>query len=380
MKKLFILGSTGSIGINALNVIRNFPEKFRVSGLTANSRIDLLEPQIKEFSPEFVVVKNKEFAEELRFRINKSINIFSGDEGLIEAASSTDYDILISAVVGFAGLAPTIEAVKRGKRIALANKETLVAAGELVKILAEKNKAEIIPVDSEHSAIFQCMIGESVREVEKLILTASGGPFREKGKDEFKEITVEDALNHPNWKMGNKITIDSATMMNKGLEVIEAHWLFNLPKEKIDVLIHPQSIVHSLVQFVDGSIKAQISLPDMKLPIQFALTYPERLPNDFPRTNLPDISNLTFSLPDLNKFECLKLAYDTLESGGTASCILNAANEIAVDKFLKKEIKFPDIPALICKALDHFVNHTNPELETIIEQDRLTRNYVTGLV
>ncbi len=380
MKKLLILGSTGSIGINTLNVIRNFPEKFQISGLSVNNRIDLLEPQIKEFSPEFVVIKNKELAGKLRSRINKNVKIFSGDEGLIEAAKSENYDILISAVVGFTGLIPTIEAVKRGKRIALANKETLVAAGELVKNLAAKHKAEIIPVDSEHSAIFQCLIGESISEVEKLILTASGGPFREKGKENFKEITVEDALNHPNWKMGNKITIDSATMMNKGLEVIEAHWLFNLPKEKIEVLIHPQSIVHSMVQYVDGSIKAQLSLPDMKLPIQYALTYPERLPNDLPRTNLPHIFNLTFSIPDLNKFECLKLAYDTLETGGTAPCILNAANEIAVDKFLKKEIKFPDIPALICKALDHFVNHTNPELETIIEQDRLTRYYVTGLV
>ncbi|HSD62950.1 MAG TPA: 1-deoxy-D-xylulose-5-phosphate reductoisomerase [Ignavibacteriaceae bacterium] len=380
MKKILILGSTGSIGINALNVIRNFPGKFRISGLTVNSRIDLLLPQIEEFTPEFVVVRNAEPSKELRQRIGRKIEILSGDEGLIEASASADYDFLISAMVGFAGLAPTVEAVKRGKRIALANKETLVAAGELVKNLVEKHNAEIIPVDSEHSAIFQCLIGESSAEVEKLILTASGGPFREKGKEEFQKISVEDALNHPNWKMGNKITIDSATMMNKGLEVIEAHWLFNLPQEKIDVLIHPQSIVHSMVQFVDGSIKAQMSLPDMKLPIQYALTYPERLPNNFPRTNFPDISGLTFSTPDLNKFECLKLAYDTLESGVTAPCTLNAANEIAVAKFLRKEIKFPDIPALICNALEHFDNHKNPELETIIEQDKLTRNYVTNLV
>lgn len=380
MKKILILGSTGSIGINALNVIRNFPGKFRISGLTVNSRIDLLLPQIEEFTPEFVVVRNEEPAKELRQRIGRKIEILSGDEGLIEASASADYDFLISAMVGFAGLAPTVEGVKRGKRIALANKETLVAAGELVKNLVEKHNAEIIPVDSEHSAIFQCLIGESSAEVEKLILTASGGPFREKVKEEFQKISVEDALNHPNWKMGNKITIDSATMMNKGLEVIEAHWLFNLPQEKIDVLIHPQSIVHSMVQFVDGSIKAQMSLPDMKLPIQYALTYPERLPNNFPRTNFPDISGLTFSTPDLNKFECLKLAYDTLESGGTAPCTLNAANEIAVAKFLRKEIKFPDIPALICNALEHFDNHKNPELETIIEQDKLTRNYVTNLV
>ena len=305
--------------------------------------------------------------------------MLSGNEGLIEAASGFDYDILIGAVVGFAGLIPTIEAIKRGKRIALANKETLVAAGELVKNLAEKYGAEIIPVDSEHSAIYQCLKGENPDEVEKLILTASGGPFREMKKEEFNNVSVEDALNHPNWKMGNKITIDSATMMNKGLEVIEAHWLFNLPKEKIDVIIHPQSIIHSMVQFVDGSVKAQMGLPDMKLPIQYALSYPERLPNKFPRTNLGEISSLTFSEPDLIKFECLNLAYETLKTGGTAPCILNAANEIAVDKFLKKEIKFSDIPALICNAFDHFDNHKNPELDTIIEQDRKTRQYVTGL-
>jgi 1-deoxy-D-xylulose-5-phosphate reductoisomerase len=380
MKRLLILGSTGSIGINTLNVIRNFPDKFGVSALTANTRIDILEPQIKEFKPDFVVVKNKELADELKRRIGNTTKVLSGNEGLIKAASDTDYDILIGAVVGFAGLIPTLEAIKRGKRIALANKETLVVAGELVKKLAERYKSEIIPVDSEHSAIFQCMTGENPDEVEKLILTASGGPFREMNKGEFNEVTVEDALNHPNWKMGNKITIDSATMMNKGLEVIEAHWLFNLPKEKIDVVIHPQSIIHSMVQFVDGSVKAQMGLPDMKLPIQYALSYPERLPNELPRTSLPEISSLTFSEPDLNKFECLRLAYETLGSGGTAPCILNAANEIAVDKFLKKEIKFSDIPALICNALDHFDNHKNPDLETIIEQDSQTRKYVTSLV
>ncbi len=379
MKDIIILGSTGSIGINALNVIRKFPEKFRISALTVNTRIDLLEPQIKEFRPPFVVVKNKELAEELKRRIGSETKVLSGSEGFVYAASNIDYDILIGAMVGFAGLIPTIEAIKRGKRIALANKETLVVAGELVTELAKKHKGEIIPVDSEHSAIFQCMTGENPDEVEKLILTASGGPFREMNKDEFDEVSVEDALNHPNWKMGNKITIDSATMMNKGLEVIEAHWLFKLPKEKIDVVIHPQSIIHSMVQFVDGSIKAQMGLPDMKLPIQYALTYPERLVNDFPRTGLTEISSLTFYEPDMHKFECLELAYKTLDSGGTAPCILNAANEVAVEKFLRKEIKFSDIPALICNALDHFDNHKHPELETIIEQDKQTRDYVAKL-
>jgi 1-deoxy-D-xylulose-5-phosphate reductoisomerase len=380
MKKILILGSTGSIGINTLNVIRKFPDKFKVCALTVNTRIDLLEPQIREFKPELVVVKNKELAEELKRKINNTTKVLPGNAGLIEAASNLEYDILIGAMVGFAGLIPTIEAIKRGKRIALANKETLVVAGELVKSLVKKYNSEIIPVDSEHSAIFQCMTGENPEEVEKLILTASGGPFREIRKEELKKVTVASALNHPNWKMGNKITIDSATMMNKGLEVIEAHWLFNLPKEKIDVVIHPQSIVHSMVQFVDGSVKAQMGLPDMKLPIQYALSYPERLPNDFPRTNLPEISSLTFSQPDFDKFECLKLAYQTLEKGGIAPCTLNAANEVAVDKFLKKEIKFSDIPALICNALDHFENHKSPELDVIIEQDRQTRQFVKNLV
>ena len=379
MKNILILGSTGSIGINTLNVIRNFPGKFRVSALTVNTRIDLLEPQIQEFNPTFVVVKNRALAEELERKIGNSTKVLAGNEGLVYAASNLEYDILVGAMVGFAGLIPTIEAIKRGKRIALANKETLVVAGELVKSLAEKHQAEIIPVDSEHSAIFQCLTGENPGEVEKLILTASGGPFRESKKEDFNDVSVEDALNHPNWKMGSKITIDSATMMNKGLEVIEAHWLFNLPKEKIEVVIHPQSIIHSMVQFVDGSIKAQMGLPDMKLPIQYALTYPERLQNDFPRTSLTEISSLTFHKPDLHKFECLELAYKTLETGGTAPCTLNAANEVAVDKFLRKEIKFSDIPALICNALDHFDNHKHPELETIIEQDKQTREYVANL-
>jgi 1-deoxy-D-xylulose-5-phosphate reductoisomerase len=379
MKNLLILGSTGSIGVNTLNVIRKFPDKFQVTALTVNTRIDLLEPQIKEFKPPFVVVKNKELAAELERRVGSGTKVLSGNEALVYAASNLEYDILIGAMVGFAGLIPTIEAIKRGKRIALANKETLVVAGELVKNLAEKYKAEIIPVDSEHSAIFQCLTGENPDEVEKLILTASGGPFREMKKEEFNEVTVEDALNHPNWKMGNKITIDSATMMNKGLEVIEAHWLFNLPSEKIDVVIHPQSIIHSMVQFVDGSVKAQMGLPDMKLPIQYALTYPERLPNDFPRASFTEIPGLTFYKPDPERFECLKLAYNTLEAGGTTPCILNAANEVAVEKFLKKEIKFSDISALICNALDHFDNHKHPDLETIIAQDKQTREYVRNL-
>jgi len=285
----------------------------------------------------------------------------------------------MGAMVGFAGLAPTIEAVKRGKRIALANKETLVVAGELVTNLCRENDSEIIPVDSEHSAIYQCLIGENLNEVEKLILTASGGPFLNKDKSFFENATVDEALNHPNWKMGSKITIDSATMMNKGLEVIEAHWLFGLPVDKIELVIHPQSIIHSMVQFVDGSIKAQLGLPDMKLPIQYALTFPERLQNDFERTSLPEIGSLSFFEPDLTKFECLKLAFEAINEGGIAPCILNAANEVAVSKFLNKEIKFSHIPLLINKALDRVENCFSPDLETIFEYDRKTREYVLTL-
>ncbi|MFO7448231.1 MAG: 1-deoxy-D-xylulose-5-phosphate reductoisomerase [Ignavibacteriaceae bacterium] len=380
-KKLLVLvlGSTGSIGINTLNVIRNYPDEFRVTALTVNKRIDLLEPQIEEFNPALVVVKEEKPAAELKKRLKGKCEVLSGIEGLTYTAANCDYDILLGAMVGFAGLAPTIEAIKRGKRIALANKETLVVAGELVTELCRKYSAEIIPVDSEHSAIFQCLTGENRGEVEKLIITASGGPFLNKDKSYFSKVSVKEALDHPNWKMGNKITIDSATMMNKGLEVIEARWLFNIPVEKIDVVIHPQSIIHSMVQFVDGSIKAQLGLPDMKLPIQYALSYPERLKNTFPRTCMPEIGTLTFFKPDMNKFECLKLAFEALNSGGTAPCTLNAANEIAVDRFLNGKIPFSDIPVIIDKALNKIENHRTPDIDTIFDCDRETREFVTGL-
>jgi 1-deoxy-D-xylulose-5-phosphate reductoisomerase len=379
MKKILILGSTGSIGKNSLNVIRNFPDKFKISALTVNKSIDLLEPQIEEFKPEYVVVQNKESAKELKSKIKSKCEVLSGKEGLLSAAANVDYDVLIGAMVGFAGLAPTIEAIKRGKRIALANKETLVVAGELVTELCKKYNAQIIPVDSEHSAIYQCLVGEKDNQVHKLILTASGGPFLNTSKETFCNVTVKQALNHPNWNMGNKITIDSASMMNKGLEVIEAHWLFGISKNKIEVVIHPQSIIHSMVEFIDGSIKAQLGLPDMKLPIQYALSSPERLANDFPRVSLQKIGNLTFHEPDLNKFECLKIAYDVLETGGIAPCILNAANEIAVDKFLNGQIKFSFIPAIINQALDNFENHKQPDLEMIFEYDHLTREFAKNL-
>jgi 1-deoxy-D-xylulose-5-phosphate reductoisomerase len=376
MKKILILGSSGSIGVNTLNVVKQFPDRFQVSGLTVNSNIKVLEKQIREFHPEFVVVTDESKAGEIKSNIGNLCEVLSGFNELVKVAQQRDYDILLGAIVGFAGLSPTLEAIKRGKRIALANKETLVVAGELVTKLVLENSAEILPVDSEHSAIYQCLVGENLNEVDKLILTASGGPFLNKEKSFFENATVDEALNHPNWKMGNKISIDSATMMNKGLEVIEAHWLFGLPVEKINVVIHPQSIIHSMVQFVDGSIKGQLGLPDMKLPIQYALTFPERLQNDFKRTDLPAINQLSFFEPDFDKFECLKLAFDVIKVGGTAPCILNAANEVAVEKFINKKIKFSQISELISKALDKIENHNDPDIEMIFECDRVTREFL----
>jgi 1-deoxy-D-xylulose-5-phosphate reductoisomerase len=379
MKKVLILGSTGSIGINTLNVIRNLPDTFQVTALTVNTKIDLLEPQVYEFNPGTVVVKDEKLGEELKKRVGAKCSVLIGEQGLIEAAAELDYDIFVGAMVGFCGLAPTLEAIKRGKTIALANKETLVVAGELVTNLCRQYNAKLIPIDSEHSAIFQCLEGEQKNQVEKIILTASGGPFLNKSKSALANVTVEEALTHPNWKMGDKITIDSASMMNKGLEIIEAYWLFGIEKEKIEVLVHPQSIIHSMVQFVDGSIKAQLGLPDMKLPIQYALTHPDRIHNNFPRLDLSRIANLTFLKPDLEKFECLTLAYNALTIGGTAPCIMNAANEIAVNKFLNGKIKFSHIPQLISKAMESVENHRAPDVETIFECDKETREFVMAL-
>lgn len=378
MKKLLVLGSTGSIGINALEIARTFPDKIEIAGLSASENIELIEKQINEFHPKAVTVREKFKAEELKNKIGNKCEVLSGDEGLIEIAKRNNYDILISALVGFAGLAPTIEAIKLGKRIALANKETLVTAGKFIISLCKKYHSELIPVDSEHSAIFQCLCGEDKNDIRKIILTASGGPFLNKTKNQLESVTIEEALNHPNWKMGNKITIDSATMMNKGLEVIEAYWLFNLMKEQIEVIIHPQSIIHSMVEFNDGSIKAQLSLPDMKLPILYAITYPERYNYNDVSTDLKKINQLTFFEPDFNKFECLKIAYDVISEGGSAFCILNAANEVAVEKFLSGKIKLVQIPELIKDALNTITNNQNADLRSIIDCDRKTRNYLSG--
>lgn len=376
MKKILILGSSGSIGRNALEVIREFKDKFKVAALSVNKNIDLIEKQIDEFKPEAVCVKDEAKAKELRKRIGNKCKILEGESGLLELSASADYDIFLSSLVGFAGLAPTIEAIKKGKRIALANKETLVAAGELIIDLCKKYNSQLIPVDSEHSAVFQCLSGEKENYVKKLILTASGGPFLNKKINELISVTVEEALKHPNWKMGDKITIDSATMMNKGLEVIEAHWLFNLHRKNIEVLIHPQSIIHSMVEFIDGSIKAQLSKPDMKLPILYAFSYPERFVFNQINTDFKKIKELTFFEPDFNKFECLKLAYDAIDEGGTKPCIMNAANEIAVNNFLLGKIKFLQIPLLIKDALEKIESKKSTDIETIFESDIKTRKYL----
>ncbi len=377
MKRILLLGSTGSIGVNTLEIVRTYPEKFKIAGLTVNKNIEELEKQIKEFNPKYVVVTDQLKAAELKKKIGSRCEVLSGEGSLAEITKRGDeYDILLSAIVGFAGLEPTIEAIKQKKRIALANKETLVVAGEIIINLCKEYGAELIPVDSEHSAVFQCLVGEDKFYINKLILTASGGPFLNKAISDLKTVTLSEALNHPNWKMGNKITIDSATMMNKGLEVIEAYWLFNLPKEKIDVVVHPQSIIHSMVEFIDGSIKAQLSRPDMKLPILYALTYPERLRYRGVLTDFKKIGQMTFFEPDFNKFVSLKLAYDVIDEGGTAPCILNAANEIAVEKFLSGKIKFLQIPELIKDALDNIKIIRQTTIESVYECDLLTREYL----
>lgn len=377
-KNISILGSTGSIGQNSLEVISKFPDKFRVAYLSANKGINQLAEQIEKHNPDGVVVMDNESAELLRHKFGSSLKILIGEEGLKEIASHPDVDIVINSLVGFAGLTPTIEAIKAGKRVALANKETLVVAGEIITQLLKDHQTELIPIDSEHSAILQCLVGEDVKNISKLILTASGGPFLNLEKKEFSSITVAQALNHPNWKMGAKITIDSATLMNKGLEVIEAHYLFKLPAEKIEVIIHPQSIIHSMVEFIDGSVKAQLGVPDMKIPIQYALTFPERLPANSERINFASLGQMSFFEPDFEKFECLSLAYQALKSGGTAPVILNAANEVAVELFLNGKISFDKIPKLIKSALEKYEVKQNPSIEDIIHTDNSTRNFINS--
>jgi len=376
IKNICILGSTGSIGRSSLEVISQFPDRFRVAYLTANTNVELLAQQIARYRPKGVAVLDHPAATSLRQTLNGSLHVWSGEEGLLELVAQNDIDIVISSMVGFAGLKPTIEAIKRGKTVALANKETLVVAGEIITRLVKESGATLLPIDSEHSAILQCLNGEDHASIARLILTASGGPFLHLDRSEFSSITVDAALKHPNWRMGNKITIDSATLMNKGLEVIEAHWLFKLPSEKIDVLIHPQSIIHSMVEFIDGSIKAQLGIPDMKIPIQYALTYPKRSASACRRLDFAELREMTFFSPDVEKFECLVLAMEALKEGGTAPTILNAANEIAVQLFLQESIKFHHIPAVIRYARETLPATKAPTLDDIVETDRITRRVV----
>ncbi len=375
------MGSTGSIGCNTLKVVKNLNENnfpVKVKYLSTNSQIDLLAGQVREFNPDAIVITNKDKAKEFKEKYSQEkffskLEVLSGTEGLEEISKRDDYDTLVCALVGFAGLSPVINAIKSKKKIALANKETLVVAGSIVNQLLKEFKTDLLPIDSEHSAILQCLLGEKDNAISKIILTASGGPFRTKTYEEMQKATVEDALNHPNWKMGTKITIDSATMMNKGLEVIEAKWLFDLPIEKIEVVFHPQSIIHSMVEFEDSSIKAQMGIPDMKIPIQFALTYPKRVKADFPKMDFRNYPSLTFEEPDYKKFECLQIAFDVLKEGKTYPVVMNAANEAAIDSFLNGEIKFTDIPKHIRKCLDVHNAIMDFTLEDIFEIDRKTR-------
>jgi 1-deoxy-D-xylulose-5-phosphate reductoisomerase len=380
IKHIAILGSTGSIGRNCLSVIHNLTDRFSIAYLTTNTNIELLQNQISRFHPRGVVVLDEAKAAALRSEVGDSVEVLAGREGLLEIVRRDDVDLVINSIVGFAGLKPTIEAIKHRKHIALANKETLVVAGELVTSLVREYGVHLVPIDSEHSAILQCLAGEDRKSVSRIILTASGGPLLNTPQETFASITVEQALNHPNWKMGNKITIDSATLMNKGLEVIEARWLFDLPAERIDVVIHPQSIIHSMVEFVDGSIKAQLGVPDMKLPIQYALTYPERCPMNGSRVDFPKLQSMTFYTPDRGKFRCLQLAYDAMALGGTAPAIMNAANEVAVQAFLEKKISFHRIPELIEQALASQTNHVSPDLEHTLQSDNKAREYVRTLL
>ncbi len=380
-KKISILGSTGSIGTQALEVIEANPDHFELEAITANENADLLIRQARQFKPNLVVIANENKYQKVFDALDsEDIKVYAGENALCHAAELEEVDVVLTALVGYAGLKPTLRAIEAGKAIALANKETLVVAGELVTRLAKKKRVPILPVDSEHSAIFQCLTGEFTNPIEKIILTASGGPFRGKDRNFLTNVKKEQALKHPNWDMGAKITIDSASLMNKGLEVIEAKWLFDLKDEQIEVVVHPQSIIHSMVQFEDGSIKAQMGLPDMKLPIQYALTYPDRLKNDFPRFDFMDYPQLTFEKPDLETFKNLALSFEALKKGGNQPCILNAANEIAVSKFLEDRIGFLEMSDVVESCLNKISYVSTPSFEDYVETDKETRILATELI
>jgi len=380
-KRIAILGSTGSIGTQALEIIRAFPEKFSAEILTADSNACLLIKQALEFMPDAVVITNDTRYEQVKAALEPhDIKVYAGHESLEQIVESGNIDMVLTAIVGFVGLRPTLNAIRNKKPLALANKETLVVAGDIITRTAREEAVNIYPVDSEHSAIFQCLAGEFHNPVEKIFLTASGGPFRGKDREVLANITKEEALKHPNWVMGNKITIDSATLMNKGLEVIEARWLFNMKPEQIEVLVHPQSIIHSMVEFADGSVKAQMGLPDMRLPILYAFSYPSRMKTDFPKLDWQKIRELTFEPPDTATFHALTLAYEALKTGGNMPCIMNAANEIAVKAFLTDTIKFLAIADVIEQGMQKATYIKNPSLEDYFQSDRETRTITKEII
>jgi 1-deoxy-D-xylulose-5-phosphate reductoisomerase len=380
-RHIAILGSTGSIGTQALEVIKAHPDKLELEVLTAHSNAELLIKQALEFKPNAVVICDESKWQMVADALQPlDIKVYAGTDAVSQVVEMDGIDIVLTALVGYAGLKPTLNAIKAGKQIALANKETLVIAGELVTSLAREKGVNIYPVDSEHSAIFQCLAGEFHNTIEKIYLTASGGPFRGKDADFLKTVTKSQALKHPNWTMGAKITIDSATLMNKGLEVIEAKWLFNLKPEQIDVIVHPQSIIHSIVQFEDGSMKAQMGLPDMKLPIQYAFSYPERFKSNFPRFNFMEFPSLTFEQPDKKTFRNLALAFEALKQGGNMPCIINAANEVVVDAFLKEKLQFHKIPSLIESCMQKVSFIGKPAYDDYVETDKETRKIATELL
>jgi 1-deoxy-D-xylulose-5-phosphate reductoisomerase len=381
MKRLAILGSTGSIGVNTLDIVRQFPERFEVVGLSAGLNIKLLQEQILEFRPTVVSVLNKELAKALQQDLGSiTIDIVHGVEGLIQVATHPEVDQVVSAMVGAVGLIPTLSAIKTGKSIALANKEPLVMAGKLMMEESRRTCAQILPVDSEHSAIFQALLGHQKDDVHRLILTASGGPFLNDPISKLSEVTVKEALTHPHWEMGRKITIDSASLMNKGLEVIEAHWLFDVPVEKITVQIHPQSVVHSMVEYIDGSIVAQMGIADMRIPISYALSYPQRLNLNLPHLDLSQNGALTFFYPDTERYPCLKLAYQSIKIGETMPAVLNAANEIAVNAFLEGGIKFTEVPILIQKVMQAHDVKLVQTIEDILRADHWARKKTRAIL
>jgi len=379
MKRLALLGASGSIGQNVLDVVRRHPDDFRIACLSVHTRKAFVFESCLDFCPDAVCFSGCDLSQaERRTLEEKQISVYCGTEGIRQMLAEQEYDLLVNALVGAVGLLPTLEAIRRGKSVALANKETLVMAGHIVTAEARRHGVDLIPIDSEHSAVFQCLLGESIDNVRRIILTGSGGPFLHRDLNKFDEITVEEALCHPNWRMGKKITIDSATLMNKGLEVIEAHWLFGLPLEKIEVIIHPQSIIHSLVEFVDGSVKAQLGWPDMRHPIQFALTYPGRKPFPGQPLDLASLKELTFLEPDEKRFPAFKYALEAIRTGGTMPAVMNAANEVAVQLFLEGKIAFPQIPQLIRHAMDQHQAVAEPSLETVLDADRWARDFVKG--